>query len=145
MSYKHLTIEERACIALYYKNNLKISEIAILMGRSKSTISRELKRNHSRDEGYNAIGAQRKYNKRRKSCVKKKVLFNKDIYELVKSGLEEYWSPEQISNTLPEGFYVSTSTIYRALKSKIFPLSTKKATSIWQTVKKEPKNKKSCI
>ena len=71
MSYNHLTIEERACIAQYYKNNLKISEIATLMGRNKSTISRELKRNHSRDEGYNAIGAQRKYNKRRKKCVRK--------------------------------------------------------------------------
>ena len=126
MSYKHLTIEERACIALYYKNNLKISEIAVLIGRSKSTISRELRRNHSRDEGYNAIGAQRKYNKRRKNCVKKQLLSNEGIYDLVKSGLEEYWSPEQVSNTLPEGYVVSTSTIYRALNNNMFPLSTKK-------------------
>lgn len=126
MSYKHLTIEERACIAQYYKNNLKVSEIADLLGRNKSTISRELKRNHSRDEGYNAIGAQRKYNKRRKNCVKKQLLSNKDVYDLIKKGLEEYWSPEQVSNTLPDGYIVSTSTIYRALNRNIFSLAIKK-------------------
>lgn len=126
MSYKHLTIEERACIALYYKNKLKVSEIAALTGRNKSTISRELKRNHSRDEGYNAIGAQRKYNKRRKKCVRKQLLSNKDIYHLVKLGLEQYWSPDQVSNTLPAGYVVSTSTIYRALNKNMFSLSIKK-------------------
>lgn len=126
MSYNHITIEERACIAQYYKNNIKISEIALLLGRNKSTISRELKRNYSREEGYNAIGAQRKYNKRRRNCVRKKILSNDAIYEKVKSCLDEYWSPEQISNTLPEGYRVSTSTIYRALNNNIFPLTVKK-------------------
>jgi IS30 family transposase len=108
------------------KNKLKISEIAALMGRNKSTISRELKRNHSRDEGYNAIGAQRKYNKRRKNCTRKQLLSNKAIYELVKLGLEQYWSPDQVSNTLPSGYVVSTSTIYRALNKNMFSLSIKK-------------------
>lgn len=126
MSYNHITIEERACIAQYYKNNLRISEIAALLGRNKSTISRELRRNHSRDEGYNAIGAQRKYNKRRKKCVRKTILSTKSIYEKVKSGLDKYWSPEQISNKLPKGNGVSTSTIYRALNNNVFPLTVKK-------------------
>lgn len=44
----------------------------------------------------------------------------------MKAGLDEYWSPEQTSNTLPEGYKVSTSTIYRALNNKMFPLETKK-------------------
>lgn len=122
MNYKHLTIEERACIYQFYKNKIKISEIAKILGRNKSTISRELRRNHSRDEGYNAIGAQRKYNKRRKRCVRKYVLENKEIYNIVKKRLEKYWSPEQISNTMPKEYKISTSTIYRALESKKFPL-----------------------
>lgn len=126
MSYTHLTIEERACIYQYYKNNLKVSEIANLLGRDKSTISRELRRNHSRDEGYNAIGAQRKYNKRRKKCKRKKILSNTTFYETVKSCLEKYWSPEQISNTLPKEINVSTSTIYRALNNNEFPITVKK-------------------
>jgi len=74
MSYKHLTIEERACIALYIKEGKGVTEIARLVGRSKSTISRELRRNPSRDEGYNAIGAQRKYNARRQKCVRQLLL-----------------------------------------------------------------------
>lgn len=126
MSYTHLTIEERACIQQYYKNGLKVCEIAALLNRDKSTISRELKRNHSRDHGYNAIGAQRKYNKRRKKCVRNKILLNKKIFKKVKSRLEKYWSPEQISNTLSKENYVSTSTIYRALNSNMFPLEVKK-------------------
>lgn len=126
MSYTHLTIEERACIQQYYKNNLKISEIATLLNRNKSTISRKLKRNYSRDEGYNAIGAQRKYKKRRKKCVREKIMLNEKIFEKVKSCLEKYWSPEQISNTLSEENYVSTSTIYRALNNNMFPLDVKK-------------------
>ena len=55
MSYHHLTIEERACLHQYYKNGLKVTEIAEMLGRNKSTISRELRRNKSRDEGYNTI------------------------------------------------------------------------------------------
>lgn len=54
------------------------------------------------------------------------MLSDKDIYELVKSGLEEYWSPEQVANTLPDGYAVSTSTIYRALSRNMFSLTTKK-------------------
>ena len=120
MSYHHLTIEERACIAQYYKNGLKISEIAKLIKRNKSTISRELKRNPSKNEGYNAIGAQRKYNKRRKKCIRHKVLENKLLYEFVTFGLSQYWSPDQIVNKLPEPLSISISTIYRAIDNKMF-------------------------
>ena len=120
MSYHHLTIEERACIAQYYKNGLKISEIAKLIKRNKSTISRELKRNPSKNEGYNAIGAQRKYNKRRKKCIRHKVLENQLLYEFVTFGLSQYWSPDQIVNKLPEPLSISISTIYRAIDNKMF-------------------------
>jgi IS30 family transposase len=124
MSYHHLTIEERSCIALYYKQGLKISEIAELIGRNKSTISRELKRNPSRDYGYNAIGAQRKYNKRRKSCKRHKVLENQLIYKLVEFGLLQYWSPDEIVNKLPNELSIGVSTIYRAIDDKMFSIET---------------------
>lgn len=122
MSYQHLTIEERACIAFYYKENRSVTEIAKLLSRNKSTISRELCRNQSRDEGYNPIGAQRKYNSRRKKCVRKIILkTNKELYEKVCEGLNNYWSPEQIINTLPKGMSLCFSTIYRAIRSKTIP------------------------
>ena len=122
MSYRHLTIEERACIAVYRKENRGVTEIANLLNRDKSTISRELKRNPSREEGYNPIGAQRKYNARRKKCIRKRVLeANKELFDMVCAGLANYWSPEQISNTLPKGMRVCFSTIYKAIKSKVIP------------------------
>ena len=122
MSYHHLTIEERACIGVYYKENRKATEIARLLGRDKSTISRELRRNESRDEGYNALGAQRKYHQRRRRCVRPiKLAKNTRLHELVCKGLSNYWSPEQISHTLPKGGSVSYCTIYRAIANKILP------------------------
>ena len=123
MSYHHLTIEERACIYRYFKDGIKPSTIATLLNRSKSCISRELSRNASRDEGYNPVGAQRKYNKRRKNCVRKRVLeADEKLMEKVKAGLDRYWSPEQIVNTLPTGYHVGISTIYRAVKAKLIPV-----------------------
>ena len=122
MSYHHLTIEERACIQLFYHKGMGPTEIAKEMKRDKATISREIRRNASRDEGYNAIGAQRKANKRRKGSVRKgKLEAESKLLEKVCEGLSRYWSPEQISNTLPKEMKVSTSTIYRAIRNKIIP------------------------
>ena len=47
LSYTHFTLSERICLQKYYEERKKIREIARLMGRSPSTISRELKRNFS--------------------------------------------------------------------------------------------------
>jgi len=122
MSYQHLSTEERACIAIYYKQGMTISQIARLLNRHKSTISRELRRNHSHDEGYNAIGAQRKYKARRKHSVRTPILLlDEAIFKLVCEGLSKYWSPEQISNTLPKDKRICFSTIYRAINKKIIP------------------------
>ena len=45
MNYHHLTIEERSCIRKYYVDGLSYREIARLIGRNVSTVSRELRRN----------------------------------------------------------------------------------------------------
>ena len=122
MSYHHLTIEERACIGVYHKEKRSVTEIAEILRRNKATISRELRRNESRDEGYNAVGAQRKYNQRRRRCVRSlKLVEDTRLYELVREGLNRYWSPEQISHTLPRGFSVSYCTIYRAIDRRLLP------------------------
>nr|MCR4677114.1 helix-turn-helix domain-containing protein [Sphaerochaetaceae bacterium] len=43
--YRHLTLEEREMIMALYHEGRRISEIARIIGRNRSTISRELKRN----------------------------------------------------------------------------------------------------
>jgi transposase, IS30 family len=45
MEYQQITLEERYLIGKYRRENLSIREIAKNLGRSPSTISRELNRN----------------------------------------------------------------------------------------------------
>ena len=53
MNYNHLTIEERCCIRKYYNEGKSFREIAILIGRNVSTISREIWLNKSFMKGTN--------------------------------------------------------------------------------------------
>ena len=69
------------------------------MGRSPSTISREVKRNWSKKANhYNYWHAQTNYKHRRKACHRKNNLqHNKEMYQFVFEGLLQYWSPEIIA------------------------------------------------
>ena len=71
MNYHHLTIEERSCIRKYYVDGLSYREIARLIGRNVSTVSREIRRNcsHMYDiPTYYPHTAQKKYLLRRTYC-----------------------------------------------------------------------------
>ena len=121
MSYKHLSIMEREMIAIYRAMNWSMSKIADKLGRDKSTISRELKRN---PDEYLPSKAQAAYHKRRKKCRPHKLLEKPDLFALVKKlFLELHWSPEQIANRLKLETYpiqISYKTIYRAIYSAMF-------------------------
>lgn len=122
MSYSHLTTEDRKSIERYLRQGRKAAEIADLIGVNRSTISRELRRNPSRDYGYNAIGAAAKAKKRRQNSVNKpRLLEDETLYNLVAERLALYWSPEQIANSLKGKYNISPVTIYRAIGRKIFP------------------------
>ena len=121
--YKHLTLSERELILYFLAKGFSISKIALKIGRSKSTISRELKRN-SEQSMYLPIKAQEKYQLRRCSCKPRKKLENKAIFDYVNDKfLNHQWSPEQISGRLrleKADFYVSYTTIYRAIYTGMF-------------------------
>jgi IS30 family transposase len=128
-----------------YKKGMSITEIAEEVKRDKSTISRELRRNQSRDEGYNATGAQRKYNKRRKRCVRTtRLLAEENLRKAVGERLDVYWSPEQISYSLPEGMSLSFSTIYRGIKKKLFTEQHRKKLRRYGKQLKRRKSARSC-
>ena len=61
----HLTLEEREVIAHMHRTGKMQTQIANRLGRSKSTVSRELRRNRSRN-GYWAAAAQGKAEWRRR-------------------------------------------------------------------------------
>ena len=93
--YQHLTISERESI---WENKLagkSLREIARQTGRSVTTISRELKRNGT-SQKYRPSEAQKKYERRRKRCRRKKLLQEGELKDLVVRLLtQQQWSPEQ--------------------------------------------------
>ena len=79
MKYKQIDEEERKYIAAYLKEGRKQTEIAEILNRPRSTVSREIKRNRTA-KGYNPVTAQKRYRKRRKNCVpKNKLETNKEM------------------------------------------------------------------
>ena len=70
MSYKHLSITEREKILIHLTQGLSLCQIAKLLGRDKSTLSRELARNPGE---YFPSKAQARYRKRRKKCFGAKI------------------------------------------------------------------------
>ncbi len=91
MNYHHLTIEERSCIRKYYVDGLSYREIARLLGRNVSTVSREIRRN----------------------CT-----HMYDIPTYYEEKLRATWSPEQIAFTPCELKIPSWRTIYRWIYEK---------------------------
>ena len=118
-SGKHLTLSERRVIHFFIKSGLKQYEIAKNIGVSPSTLSYELKNNRKSNGEYDPEYAQEKYLKRRTRSIKKsKFVKNLDLLIFTISGLQKYWSPEQISGKLKmlyksdETMMISAEEIY---------------------------------
>lgn len=76
MSYTELSIEERAAIQVGKYKELSQREIARMLGRSPSTISRELRRN-GLGTGYSAYEAQTLLVQRKVHCQRRILLKTK--------------------------------------------------------------------
>jgi transposase, IS30 family len=94
MNYTQLSYEQRFEIYALLKAGLNQTNIAKIVGVSKSTISREMKPN-SGLKGYRPKQANERALDRRKHADKH-VRFNAQIKKVVKKHLEQDWSPEQI-------------------------------------------------
>lgn len=119
MPYQQLTTEERCDVYALRKAGFSLREIAGSLGRSPSTISRELRRNRG-GRGYRPIQAQRLARERRHRARSGRMpKMSGSVCERVISLLREGWSPEQIAGRLAKDGTVSLSheTIYRFLKA----------------------------
>jgi IS30 family transposase len=95
MKKAHLSPMQRYQIESLQRTKTKQKDIALLVGVSASTISRELKRNKSK-RGYSARLAQ-EFADERKERFGRKRKFTTSIEKVVREKLEnEQWSPEQI-------------------------------------------------
>ena len=117
MNYHHLTIEERCCIREFYKKGLSYRKIAELIGRSPSTISREINRNKTYmnvKPAYYPHTAQKKYLLRRSYCHRG-MFHSQAVISYIEEKLLATWSPEQIASTPAPVPMPSWRTIYRWL------------------------------
>lgn len=123
-TYTHLSINEREKIMLMLAQGIKPSKIANILGRSRSTISREISRNCKSNQDYSANTAQINYAKNRQVCKPKFKLDDKTLYQLVYDKfINHQWSPEQISHRLKlesAEYKLSANTIYRAISRGLF-------------------------
>lgn len=94
MRYQQLTEGLRYQIALLCEHKVSQAEIGRRLGVSKSTVSRELRRNCSVD-GYQPAVAQKLSAHRRKAAGKRQI--HEDTVFFVEEALNWLWSPEQIS------------------------------------------------
>lgn len=113
--YKHLTQDERYQIAILLKAGKRQNEIAALMNRSTSTVSRELKRNRGQ-RGYRPKQAQVLSVARMRAADNERRISD-EVWAVVDDRLAETWSPEQISGHLKAHGQpgVSHESIYRRI------------------------------
>lgn len=124
--YRHLSIEEREEIMCLRREGAGVREIARRIGRDKSTVSRELRRNAccagTPRPYYRASTAQRRYEERRLRCRRPRLLGDPALRSLVRRKiLEDRWSPEQVAGRIAlesGGRAVSAATIYREINGR---------------------------
>lgn len=113
-SYEQITTEERYTIAELRKQGWSKAKIAKSLGRDRSTIYREIRRNASSLGSYRPSKAVEKTNGRR-SRSRKKPQFGEEEIAIVFALIGKKWSPEQVSNVLRiQGILrISHETIYQ--------------------------------
>lgn len=111
--YRQLTQPQRYQIEGLLKAGYPHKHIALAVGVSPATISREVRRNGDQAR-YCGTAAQRSSDRRRRMATKAHKRF-RVIEEVVTQGLELKWSPEQISGLMRRAstLFVSHEWIYR--------------------------------
>ncbi|MEU3993863.1 IS30 family transposase [Streptomyces platensis] len=124
---RYLREAERIHIADRLREKASVRQIAAELGRSPSTISREIRRNGmllragSSRWAYRPHAAQARANARRPRPKPGKIGQNPELRDFIQDHLERRWSPEQICQALRTVFpdrpemHVAHETIYQAL------------------------------
>src|SRR3954462_2850151 len=99
--YSHLLDVERDHMAALKAAGRSIGAIAKAVGRAKSTVSRELRRNALPSGRYSPLYAAGAYHRRRR----RKAVLERDrrLRDFVGDRLAERWTPEQIAGWLKAG------------------------------------------
>jgi len=122
MNYKQLTIEEREKIQELLWQKVSVRSIANSLGRSPSSISREIKRNQTAKLSlYRPRLAHAKALERRTHRGKRRLDTDEQLLNYVKTYLKLGWSPEQLSAKSKDivGVSISHEAIYQYIYAQI--------------------------
>jgi len=140
LSYTHFTLNERKYLQKLLSEGKSFREIAAILERSPSTISREVKRNRAKYKPkgkilnkywYNHWRAENLYIRRRREQQRRALQENTPEWNFIIEGLKKFWSPEAICGRWkllnPNKKPLCISTIYRYIKRGELPdISAKK-------------------
>lgn len=121
VSSRYLSQDERVEIADLRQSGLSVRAIADRLGRSPSTISRELRRNCSAGRRYQPFDAHRRATARRARRRRRRIDTNVALGAEVTELLRQRWSPQQISRHLHKKFagdpsmWLCAESIYQAV------------------------------
>ncbi len=122
MQYKHFTIEEREKIQYGRWENKSVRTIAKELGRSASSVSREINRNKSQKGLYNPRTSHLRALSKRKSRGRHNRLKNDIIRDYVVFELKKRTSPEEIAGRVKidrPGQSISHEAIYQYIYAQI--------------------------
>lgn len=117
MNYTQLSLSERYYISCMRAKNVTCNKIAQSLGRSTSTVSREIQRN-LRQTGRCAAFVAHSYALARRRRSRRGSQYPPECWQYIYPLLQEKWSPEQIVNHMEkDGLYsMSFQTIYRVIR-----------------------------
>ena len=138
MPYHQITLAERHTLSVLRKQGFSNARIARMMGRHRSTIGREVRRNCRKDGGYRHLVAQEKTNGRRRRS-RRNSQFGAAEWELIETLVRDKFSPEQISGWLKllDLLQISHQTIYRHIKQ-----DRKRRGTLWENLRQPVRYRK---
>ncbi len=120
-SCRYLSLEERTTIADLHRHGVSVRSIARDLGRSASTVSRELRRNRDLTGRYLPNTAQRMASGRLLRPRVRRLALDDELAQVVCGLLSKRWSPEQIAHELTRRYpgqrarRVCPESIYQAI------------------------------
>lgn len=115
--YNQITADERDKIAVYLAGGFNYNDIARMLGRNRSSIMREIKRNGSTQyQVYTSMYADKRSIERKSTANRHDRLKDPFIRDYVHEKLREQWTPELIAGRLKQdhpGYSISHEAVYQ--------------------------------
>jgi IS30 family transposase len=119
MTYGHLSQDERCLIARHRARGASCRQIAVMLDRAPSTVSRELKRNSCAYDGHYRVEKAQSRAIARRGRSRRNSQYSQQEWSEVQAQLREEWSPKQVigRRCLADKRYMSYETIYRWIRA----------------------------